>query len=139
MRVTIASASKYQNQVYRGGVLDHSKCLIISCLAPGADWQFFLGWRYGSERARRSWPGLKWVAISKLYGGPGGDRHLATRASPPLPSTTHTHTDREEKRYLAAYKVQIYLTGPAATNYVTIAVFKNEDERMILVLQCPVR
>ena len=22
---------------------------------------FVLGWRYGSERARRGWPGLKWV------------------------------------------------------------------------------
>ena len=24
----------------------------------------FLGWRYGSERARRAWPGIKWVSLA---------------------------------------------------------------------------
>ena len=40
----------------------------------GAHGQFFLGWRYGSERARRAWLGLKWVrslrTIFKILMGP---------------------------------------------------------------------
>ena len=49
----------------------------------GAYWEFFLGWRYGSERGRKSRPGLKWVVMSRIIWRPGGNRHLATRASPP--------------------------------------------------------
>ena len=36
---------------------------------------FVLGWRYGSERTRRAWPGFKWVRslrkLFKIIFGPG--------------------------------------------------------------------
>ena len=40
---------------------------------------FVLGWRYGSERARRAWPGLKWVqSLRKLLNYNGARVAIAT-------------------------------------------------------------
>ena len=40
------------------------------CDGQGRTGTFVLGWRYDSERARRAWPRLKWMAISKIIMGP---------------------------------------------------------------------
>ena len=55
--------------------------MLVGPDVQGRTGTFVLGWRYGSKRARRAWPGLKWVqSLRKTFQfimGPGWQSPLS--------------------------------------------------------------